>query len=63
MTRGGVETQSTLTVDVADAQRPLAIKDVWMAVGHRHHYFVQAHGFTSRLLLTLPRRDHAKWPR
>src|SRR6185437_3894587 len=45
MTGAGVEPESALAVDVGDAERPLPVEDVRMPVGHRHHHFVQAHGF------------------
>ncbi len=44
----GIEAESPVTVDVGDAQRPFPVEDIGMPVGHRHHQFVQAHGFTPR---------------
>ena len=45
---GRVQPQPARAVDVADPQRPLAIEYIGVTVGHRHHYFVQAHGFAPR---------------
>ena len=51
--------QPARAVDVADAQRPFPVEDVGVAVGHRHHYFVQAHGFAPAALLPIRRVPQA----
>ncbi len=43
---GCVESQPAFAVDVGHPQRPLAVEDVRVAVGHRHQHFVQAHRCT-----------------
>jgi hypothetical protein len=40
---GSVQPQPARPVDIAHPQRPLAIENVRVTVGHRHHLFVQAH--------------------
>ncbi len=46
-----VQSQPAGAVDVANAQRPFAVEHVGVTVRHRHHCFVQAHGFAPRCLL------------
>ena len=51
---GRVQAEPAGAVDVTHAQRPFAVEHIGVAVGHRHHFFVQAHG-RSPLLTPLRR--------
>ena len=45
---GSVQPQPARAVDIAHPQRPLAIENVRVTVGHRHQLFIQAHAVAPR---------------